>query len=431
MAEFAGLLNVPKLNILKGFDGLLRFPELTGFTTNWWLVKLNEGSKHGPDWRVRTVTQQISLHFKEPFDHMDENLQRSPLHEEHLKLGAKMVPFAGWVMPVQYEGIMPEHKAVRANLGVFDISHMGQLFCAASEPGAAQRWLDGLLTNNVAKLEIGQGHYSVLLNEPGGVIDDLIVYRKSQNEYFLVVNASKTKEDFDWMDSRISDAPVSLTNASSEFAGLAVQGPQSAAAFTSLMGADAVLPDRFCMGTFPTADGDVIICRTGYTGEDGFELFCPVTAGVAWWQRCLAAGAIPAGLGSRDTLRLEKCYPLNGNDLSPEHTPLEAGLGFAVDLQKTEFVGREALVRQKTKGLTQRLVAIRQTDKSPPPRPGYLVFAGDRQVGKLCSGGVSPMLGCGISMAYIGSDHNLVGTALEVEIRGKRYPAEVVKKPFV
>ena len=176
---------------------------------------------------------------------MDENLQRSPLHEEHLKLGAKMVPFAGWEMPVQYEGIMPEHKAVRATLGVFDISHMGQVFVSSETPGAAQQWLDGLLTNNVAKLNIGDGQYTVLLNESGGVIDDLIVYRKSELEYFLVVNASKTTEDFNWMKSHVGESGVTLRNSSSEYAGLAVQGPESVAAFSSLLGADAIMPERF------------------------------------------------------------------------------------------------------------------------------------------------------------------------------------------
>ncbi len=362
---------------------------------------------------------------------MDEFLQRSPLHEEHLKLGAKMVPFAGWEMPVQYEGIMPEHKAVRSALGVFDISHMGQLFAASSKVAGAQQWLDGLLTNNVESLQIGHGQYTVLLNEAGGVIDDLIVYRMSELEYFLVVNASKTTEDFDWMASRLGDSGVMLTNASSDYAGLAVQGPNSVSAFSDLLGPDAVIPERFCMGTYSTADGDIIVCRTGYTGEDGFELFCPVAVSAVWWQKCLDAGAKPAGLGARDTLRLEKCYPLNGNDLSPDHTPLEAGLGFAVDLQKPEFIGREVLVRQKSDGLAQKLVAIRQTDKSPPPRPGYVVFSGDIQVGTLCSGGLSPTLGCGVSMAYLDADHNKVGTVLDVEIRGKRFPAQVVKKPFV
>lgn len=362
---------------------------------------------------------------------MDDNLKQSPLHAEHIKLGARMVPFAGWQMPVQYEGIMPEHKAVRGSLGVFDISHMGQLFVRSATPDAACKWLDGLLTNNVAKLQPGDGQYTVLLNEKGGVIDDLIIYRDNQTDYFLVVNASKVDEDFAWMQSHLTDNDITFTNQSSEFAAMAVQGPQAVASFAAMFGEDAVLPERFCMGTFSTDAGEVIICRTGYTGEDGYELFCTADAGPTWWQRCVAAGAAPTGLGARDSLRLEKCYPLNGNDLSPEHTPLEAGLGFAVDLNGVDFIGRDILAKQKADGLPQRLVALKQIGKSAPPRPGYNVFSGDLQVGTLCSGGVSPTLGCGVSMAYIQTGHNKIGTALEVEIRGKRFPAEVVKKPFV
>jgi aminomethyltransferase len=362
---------------------------------------------------------------------MDDDLKQSPLHDEHLKLGARMVPFAGWQMPVQYEGIMPEHKAVRSSLGVFDISHMGQLFVRCATPDVACRWLDGLLTNNVAKLEPGDGQYTVLLNDRGGVIDDLIIYRENATDYFLVVNASKVDEDFAWMQAHLSNAEIAFTNQSSEFAAMAVQGPKAAESFVALFGADATLPARFCMGAITTDAGDVIICRTGYTGEDGYELFCPADMGPAWWRRCLDAGAAPTGLGARDSLRLEKCYPLNGNDLSPDHTPLEAGLGFAVDLNKSAFIGRDVLVQQKADGLPQRLVALKQLGKSAPPRPGYAVFFGDLQVGTLCSGGVSPTLGFGVSLAYIPAGHNQIGTPLEVEIRGKRFPAEVVKKPFV
>lgn len=362
---------------------------------------------------------------------MDQNTQQSPLHDEHLSLGARMVPFAGWAMPVQYEGIIPEHKAVRNSLGVFDICHMGQLFVRSATPGAACEWLDRLLTNNVAKLNVGDGQYTLLLNENGGVIDDLIVYRDNETDYFLVVNASKTTEDFDWMKARLPGGDVQLENDSAQYAAMAVQGPKTADAFATMFGVDATLPQRFCMSTLQTDAGEVIICRTGYTGEDGFELFCPTDFGPTWWNRSIAAGAAPTGLGARDSLRLEKCYPLNGNDLSPEHTPLEAGLGFAVDLHKADFIGRETLVRQKTDGLPQRLVAIRQLGKSPPPRPGYGVFVGDLQVGTLSSGGMSPSLGSGVSMAYIQAGHNKIGTSLELEIRGKRFPAEVVKKPFV
>jgi len=362
---------------------------------------------------------------------MDTNLQQSPLHSQHISLNARMVPFAGWEMPVQYTGIIPEHTAVRSSLGVFDISHMGQLLVQGTTPKTACDWLNRILTNDVAKLQDGQGQYTVLLNERAGVIDDLIVYRRNATEYFLVVNASKTSEDFAWLQSRLPADDVSLTNQSSEFAAMAVQGPDSVSAGTKLFPPGFVLPERFCMGSFSTDAGDVIVCRTGYTGEDGFELFCPTSDGTRWWQKCLEVGAVPAGLGARDTLRLEKCYPLNGNDLSAEHSPLEAGLGFAVDLNKDDFIGKDVLAKQKANGLTRKLVAIKQLDRSPPPRPGYGVFCGDVPVGTLTSGGMSPTLSCGISMAYVEQPHFQVGTRLDVEIRGKRFPAEVVKKPFV
>lgn len=359
---------------------------------------------------------------------MDSNLKLSPLHEEHLKLGARMVPFAGWQMPVQYEGIMPEHKNVRSDLGVFDISHMGQFFVSGE---TASEWLDSLLTNNVASLAVGEGQYTFLLNDNGGVIDDLIVYRQDQTSYFLVVNASMIDEDFAWMSEHGgSDPAIDFQNLSDDYAGLAIQGPNSVKAFESLV-PGATLPERFCMGQFSVGDESIIVCRTGYTGEDGYELFSTAKTGPAWWAKCLAAGAKPTGLGARDSLRLEKCYPLNGNDLAPDLSPLQAGMGFAVDLEKSDFIGKSHLVQQKADGLPKRLVAIRQTEKSPPPRPGYEVYSGDQHVGTLSSGGVSPILGCGISLAYIEAGYNKIGTDLDVEIRGKRFAATVVKKPFV
>ncbi|MEQ9406643.1 MAG: glycine cleavage system aminomethyltransferase GcvT [Fuerstiella sp.] len=361
---------------------------------------------------------------------MDETLRQSPLNDCHLALGARMVPFAGWNMPVMYQGILPEHAAVRTSLGVFDISHMGQITVSSSDDAAAG-WLDRMLTNNVASLGIGQGQYSFLLNNAGGVIDDLIVYRQAASDYFLVVNASKTAEDFAWLRDHQPAAGIGLEDISHSFAGLAVQGPQAVEAFQKLFGTDQQIPERFCMSIVQTDLGDVIVCRTGYTGEDGFELFCAAGDGVSWWQRCLDAGATPCGLGARDSLRLEKCYPLNGNDLSPDRTPLEAGLGFAVDLSKPDFVGREALLQQKETGLKQRLVAIRQTEKCPPPRAGYAVFSGEEQVGVLTSGGISSQLGSGISLAYVKAGSHRIGTVLDIEIRGRRFPGQVVKKPFV
>ncbi|MEZ6062428.1 MAG: glycine cleavage system aminomethyltransferase GcvT [Planctomycetaceae bacterium] len=293
------------------------------------------------------------------------------------------------------------------------------------------------MTNDVSKLELGQGQYSFLLNDRGGVIDDLIIYRTDPTSYFLVVNASKVDEDFAWLRSHAESSGITLTNRSDDFGGLAIQGPNSVDAFLqmtddALKESEPQLPERFCIRSFETkAGGLVMVCRTGYTGEDGFELFCPIRDAETWWRRTVSSGATPCGLGARDILRLEKCYPLNGSDLSPELTPLQAGMSFAVDLEKGDFIGRDVLLKQKAEGLDTKLVALKQTEKSPPPRHGYPVFAGDEQLAELTSGGVSPTLGAGISMAYVPVPFAKIGTVLDIEIRGKRFPAEVVRKPFV
>lgn len=355
---------------------------------------------------------------------MSEDLKQTPLLAAHEKLGARIVPFAGWEMPIQYEGIIAEHKAVREDVGVFDISHMGQFRVSG---GGAARWLNGFLTNDLAKLEIGDGQYTLLLNENGGVIDDLIAYRTGEAEFFLVVNAAKIEEDFAWLNGRLA-AEVELSNESNAFAGIAVQGPRAAEVFSEISGGRE-LPKRFGIAQI----GEIIVCRTGYTGEDGFELFCPAPTGVSWWEKTLAAGAKPCGLGARDSLRLEKCYPLNGSDLSPERTPLEAGLGFFVDLEKGDFVGREVLTKQKSEGPPSRLIAIKLTEKGPPPRHGYAIFSEDGQqlLGELTSGGLSPSLGIGIGMGYVPNGSHKVGTTLKIEVRGRKFGAEIVKKPFL
>lgn len=354
--------------------------------------------------------------------------QRSPLHEAHLALNARMAPFAGWEMPIQYEGIVAEHLAVRKSAGVFDISHMGQVRFTGEGTGD---WLNGLLTNNIQKLAIGEGQYTLMLNERGGVIDDLIVYRTGDEEFYLVINASMIAEDVAWLEQQLEPGSIRLENLSAASGGIAVQGPDSKAVFAQMAGADATLPPRFCIGTVSTDHGEIIVCRTGYTGEDGFELFSPAEAITTWWQRALDAGAKPAGLGARDTLRLEKCYPLNGSDLSPDHTPLEAGLGMFVDLEKDDFMGRDVLAQQKAEGIPNRLVALVPTSKGPPPRHGYTVWAGDEQVGEVTSGGLSPSLGKGIALALVSNGNHKIGTGLELDIRGKRHPAEIVRKPFL
>jgi aminomethyltransferase len=350
-------------------------------------------------------------------------IKSSPLEAAHVALGAKLVPFAGWNMPVQYTSIIDEHTAVRTACGIFDISHMGQFI--VSGPVAAA-WLNGLLTNDIANLGIGEGHYTLMLNENGGVIDDLIAYRSGEAEFFLVVNASMIDEDFAWMAAR-QDANVTLRNESEQWAGMAIQGPTSAEIFAKVFPAETLPPRN---GIMTTATG-AVVCRTGYTGEDGFEFFSPADEGIAWWDKFLAAGAKPCGLGARDSLRLEMGYPLNGNDLSPERTPIEAGLGFFCALEKGDFIGRDTLVRQKADGPAVKLTALRYLDKGPPPRAHYPVVSADGAVlGELASGVLSPSLMTGIGMAYLPAEFSNIGTPLQIEVRGRLFPAEVVKKPF-
>jgi aminomethyltransferase len=337
-----------------------------------------------------------------------------------------MVPFAGWNMPVQYTSIMDEHAAVRGAAGIFDISHMGQFI--VSGPGALV-WLNRMLANNVAKLEVGQGQYSFLLNEAGGVIDDLIVYRTAEEAFFLVVNASMIDEDFAWM-AKHQPEDVAFANESALWAGMAVQGPDAVAVFAKAC-PGGPLPPRNGIARFPVAGGEAIVCRTGYTGEDGFEFFCPAEEGGAWFEKFIAAGAKACGLGARDTLRLEMCYPLNGNDLSPEHTPIEAGLGFFVDLDKGDFIGREVLAKQKADGPARKLVALEYTDKGAPPRAHYPVLdAAGQVVSELSSGVLSPSTGKGIGLAYVPAAMAKTGTGFSIDVRGRLFPAQVVKKPF-
>ena len=351
--------------------------------------------------------------------------RRTPLYDRHVAAGGRMVDFAGWEMPVQYSGILEEHRIVREETGIFDISHMGEFFVRG--PGAPA-WLESLLTNRVAKLAVGEAQYTLMLNEQGGVIDDLIVYRIGDMEFLLVVNAAKIAEDAAWMHGRLVDG-IAFENRSDDFAALAVQGPLAAAVFEKFAG-QSLPAERNRVIELTGGGGPVFAVTTGYTGERGFEVVFPAGEADAVWDSLLSAGAKPCGLGARDTLRLEMCYPLNGSDLSPDRTPLEAGLGFFVDWEKGGFVGRDALLKQKSAGLSSRLVAIRVEEKSPPIRSHYAVFSEGEKVGETSSGVLSPSLGCGIAMAYLPFALAKAGTALEIEVRGRRYRACVVKKPF-
>ena len=354
----------------------------------------------------------------------------TPLYEEHRRAGAKIIPFGGWLMPVQYTSISDEHQAVRNAVGVFDISHMGQLTAAGSQSG---EWLNRMLTNNIDKLEVGGGQYTFLLNERGGIIDDLIVYRTGAEEFLLVVNASRTEEDFAWLKQHLA-AGIRFENRSAQWAGLAIQGPKVGEFFRLLLGSDSSLPPRNQIKAGEYAGVELTIARTGYTGEDGVEVFFPAASAAMIWNAVLekgkSLGLKPCGLGARDTLRLEMCYPLNGSDLTPEHNPIEAGLGFFVDLSKNDFIGREVVKQAKEGGTARKLAAFKMTGKSPPPRPHYPVWINGERVGEVASGTLSPSLQEGIGMAYLPAASAKVGGELEIEIRGQKFPAVIEKKPL-
>lgn len=356
-------------------------------------------------------------------------LRHTPLHEEHVGLGGKMVPFAGYEMPVQYPaGITAEHHAVRRAAGLFDVSHMGEF--EVSGPGARD-FVQHVSTNDVDRIEIGQAQYSTLLDDQGRMLDDLLVYR-FDDRYMLVVNASNREKDLTWI-SRFTDLfDVELTDRSDEIALLALQGPLAQDVLARITDHDleSIAYYRFAEGT---VDGrDAIISRTGYTGEDGFELYLDAADAPAVWRRLLEVGArdgiLPAGLGARDSLRLEMGYALYGNDLDEKHTPLEAGLGWVVKMDKRDFVGRDALARQKEAGVERRLVGFRLLERGFPRR-GYTVRtpAGE---GVVTSGVSSPTLGEGIGMAYVPADAGKQGTRIEVVIRDQAVPAEIVRPPF-
>jgi glycine cleavage system T protein len=364
--------------------------------------------------------------------------KRTPLYDEHVRLGAKIVPFAGWLMPVQYASIVEEHQAVRNNVGTFDISHMGQLI---AEGSSARDWLNTMLTNNIDKLDVGTGQYTFLLNERSGIIDDLIVYRIEEQKFLLVVNAARADEDFAWLQKHLPAVEavsaakgVSLENRSANFGGVAIQGPRVTELFRALFGDNVDLPTRNHIVDLPFDGTGVSVARTGYTGEDGVEVFFRADDAVKFWNAALEKGKPlgikPCGLGARDTLRLEMCYPLNGSDLSPRRNPIEAGLGFFVDLTKSKFIGRDALLQTKENGPQEKLVSFRMKEKGPPPRPHYAVFQNGERIGEVTSGTLSPSLNWGVGMAYVSASHAKIGGQIDIEIRERKFPAIIEKKPL-
>ena len=328
---------------------------------------------------------------------------------------------------------------MRNSVGIFDISHMGQLI---AEGGGASEWLNTMLTNNIDKLDVGMGQYTFLLNEHGGIIDDLILYRIREQTFLLVVNAARTEEDFAWLQNHLPpvEAAVSaakevrLENRSADFGGVAIQGPRIGELFRVLFRKDLELPPRNAIVDFPFNETKVSIARTGYTGEDGIEVFFQTTDAVKFWNAALEKGKPfgikPCGLGARDTLRLEMCYPLNGSDLSPKRNPIGAGLGFFVDLSKSNFIGRDALLQTKEIGPREKLVPFRMKQKGPPPRPHYAVFYDGQRIGEVTSGTLSPSLNWGVGMAYVSAAHAKIGAEIDIEIRGQKFPAIIEKKPL-
>ena len=354
--------------------------------------------------------------------------RRTPLFEAHQQAGGKIVDFAGWELPVQYKGILEEHTAVRTAVGLFDVSHMGEIFLTGPKAlEAAQR----LITNDVAKCQDGQALYAGLLNERGGFVDDVICYRFNAEKLLLVVNGANAAKDAAWIHEHSFGAQVE--DCSDRYAQIAVQGPKSRELLAGLTPVDLspIGYYRFTEGT--VAGVQCIIARTGYTGELGFELYCAPEQATGLWNALLEKGqgfgVMPCGLGARDSLRLEMKFALYGNDIDADHTPLEADLGWIVKLAKGDFIGRDALVAQKEKGLTRKLVGFTVTDKGIA-RHGYPVLEDGKAVGVVTSGTQSPSLKIPIGVAYVPTALATEGSTFDVEIRGKPVPAKVVKTPF-
>jgi aminomethyltransferase len=355
-------------------------------------------------------------------------LKRTPLHDTHVSLGAKMVPFAGYEMPVQYPtGITTEHKAVRERAGLFDVSHMGEFIIRGAD---AVKFVNHVTTNDVASLVVGQAHYSSILNERGTFEDDCLVYR-FDDHLMMVVNASNAGKDLAHITQYLDRFEASIEDVSDEVALLALQGPQAARILQPLTDVDLASIKYYHFGVGTVAGiPDIIVSRTGYTGEDGFELYFDNTNATHIWKALTASGEVtPAGLGCRDSLRLEMGMALYGNDIDDTVTPLEANLAWIVKLAKGDFVGREALVRQKEQGIPRKLVGFTTSERAFP-RHGYPVVCNGEPSGVVCSGTLSPSLNVPIGMCYLPTAHAKPGSELGIDIRGKIVTAEVVKTPF-
>lgn len=359
-------------------------------------------------------------------------LKKTPLYPLYKEFGAKTIDFGGWDMPVQFSGIKEEHEAVRKTAGIFDVSHMGEIIVKGEK---SLEFLQKMMTNDFSRLKVGGALYTAMCYENGGVVDDLLVYKLNEEEYFLVVNAANTEKDFDWLNEHASEG-VEVEDVSDQYALIAIQGPK-AQTILQEMSKNADLNDIGFFKFRQDVDLDgahALVSRTGYTGEDGFEIYCHKDDAEKLWRALLEIGKdegiAPCGLGARDTLRFEAALPLYGQELSPEITPLEAGIGFAVKLNKEDdFIGKEALKKQKEQGVDRKIAGVEMIDRGIP-RTGYRVFSDNKEIGHVTSGTQSPTLKKNIGLVLIGSDYIEDGNEVEIEVRKKRLKAKIIQTPF-
>ncbi len=356
-------------------------------------------------------------------------LKKTPLWAEHQRLGAKLVEFGGWEMPLQYTSILEEHRTVREIAGLFDVSHMGEILVEGAD---TILFVDHLITNSVGKLKNGEICYSPMCYKNATIVDDLLAYRFSETKILLVVNASNTDKDYEWVKSQSKGYRVTIKNVSVNYAQLAFQGPKAENILKKISGVDLSKIPFYSFSTGQVNGINCIVSRTGYTGEDGFELYFDPAAAVAMWRKILEIGSEygvkPCGLGARDTLRFEACYMLYGNDIDDTTTPLEAGLGWTVDLTKKDFNGKDVLAEQKEKGLKKRLRGFEISGGIA--RHGYEIFDGDAKVGHVTSGTKSPTLNRSLALGYVDIDRSKMDSELSIDAHGKRVSAKIVKVPF-
>lgn len=353
-----------------------------------------------------------------------ENLKKTPLHSRHIEAGAQMSPFGGFDMPIEYEGIVAEHEAVRNHVGVFDVSHMGEVLVTGAE---AVRFVNYIFTNDVAAMPTGKILYGMMLNPRGGTVDDLLVYRMGEQKFLLVINASNIDKDVAWIMTHAQAFNVRAVNCSDDWAEIAVQGPESEMTLMTVLGIDVT---DLSFYTFKELADGTIVSRTGYTGEDGFEIYASPARIDAMWQSLMAAGVKPCGLGCRDTLRFEAGLPLYGDELTDDITPVEAGLGMFVKLDKEDFIGKEAIARQKAEGVSRKIVGL-EIEGPAIARHGYEVLDKEGNVaGSVTTGYRSISLGRNLAMALVDANHSKPDTELQVRVRRKVFPARVIKKRF-